>query len=167
MPSGIVSPWSEYGRVVVRTMYWVGLRKRSDSSITTGIRTRAATAFVPTAAGAEHHAIGKLASDVGVAADHVGQRRALEFAQDLAFEDACVPEAVAVAETLELVGQRPLEQRTDHGVADPVFAQAFMERLAERLRGSDYEVWITPFGWFCEWGLDVHGESLAKVWKEI
>ena len=47
------------------------------------------------------------------------------------------------------------------------FAQGFMEELAERLRGTGYEVWLTPFGWFCSWDLAVYGDSLAKVWKEV
>jgi hypothetical protein len=51
--------------------------------------------------------------------------------------------------------------------AEPDFAQAFLEELAERLRSTGYSVWLTPFGWFCEWDLSVHGDSLAKVWKEI
>ena len=51
--------------------------------------------------------------------------------------------------------------------AAPDFARAFMEELAERLRATGYSVWITPFGWFCEWDLSVHGDSLAKVWKEV
>ena len=51
--------------------------------------------------------------------------------------------------------------------ADPQFTLAFMEELAERLRGTGYAVHSTPFGWFCSWELSVHGESLAKVWKEI
>lgn len=51
--------------------------------------------------------------------------------------------------------------------APPDFAAAFIDQLAERLRASEYRVWSTPFGYFCEWDLSVHGESLAKVWKEI
>ena len=51
--------------------------------------------------------------------------------------------------------------------ADPAFAKAFLETLAERLRATDYDVQLTPFGWFCSWDLGVHGESLAKVWKEV
>lgn len=47
------------------------------------------------------------------------------------------------------------------------FARDLLDELAERLRGTGYEVGLTPFGWFCEWELSVHGESLAKVWKEI
>ncbi|NOX61075.1 MAG: hypothetical protein GXP42_03890 [Chloroflexi bacterium] len=51
--------------------------------------------------------------------------------------------------------------------ADPEFAQALFCDLAQRLRNTGYRVEITPFGWFCSWRLDVYGESLAKVYKEI
>jgi len=51
--------------------------------------------------------------------------------------------------------------------ASPAAAELFIHALAERLRETDYQVWITPFGYFCEWDLNVYGESLAKVWKEI
>jgi hypothetical protein len=51
--------------------------------------------------------------------------------------------------------------------APPDFARPFLDQLAERLRATGYQVWSTPFGYFCEWDLSVHGESLAKVWKEI
>ena len=51
--------------------------------------------------------------------------------------------------------------------AEPDFAGAFISELADRLRATGYEVWITPFGYFNEWDLSVYGESLAKVWKEI
>ena len=51
--------------------------------------------------------------------------------------------------------------------ASPTFAQSFIEAVAARLRASGYQVWITPFGYFCEWDLSAYGESLAKVWKEI
>jgi len=51
--------------------------------------------------------------------------------------------------------------------AEPAFAETFMLTLAERLRDTGYQVWLTPFGYFCEWELRVYGESLAKVWKEI
>jgi hypothetical protein len=51
--------------------------------------------------------------------------------------------------------------------ASPAGAELFINTLAERLRETDYQVWVTPFGYFCEWDLDVYGESLAKVWKEI
>ena len=51
--------------------------------------------------------------------------------------------------------------------ASPEFAQAFIEAAAERLRSTGYEVWLTPFGYVCEWDLSVYGESLAKVFKAI
>jgi hypothetical protein len=51
--------------------------------------------------------------------------------------------------------------------AEPAFAESFINALAERLGESGYQVWTTPFGYFCEWDLSVYGESLAKVWKEI
>jgi hypothetical protein len=47
------------------------------------------------------------------------------------------------------------------------FARSFMDQLGSRLRASDYRVSSTPFGCSCEWDLSVHGENLAKVWKEI
>lgn len=51
--------------------------------------------------------------------------------------------------------------------APPEFAQALTEELANRLRETGYQVWITPFGYVNEWDLSVYGESLAKVWKQI
>jgi hypothetical protein len=51
--------------------------------------------------------------------------------------------------------------------ASPEFAGALIEDLAQRLRGTGYEVWITPFGYFNEWDLSVYGESLGKVYKEV
>ena len=51
--------------------------------------------------------------------------------------------------------------------ADPVFAGALLAELSERLVGTGYTVARTPYGYFCEWGLEVYGESLAKVYKEI
>jgi len=51
--------------------------------------------------------------------------------------------------------------------AAPSFAEDFINAAAQRLRETGYEVWVTPFGYFCEWDLAVYGESLAKVWKEI
>jgi transcriptional regulator of aromatic amino acid metabolism len=46
-------------------------------------------------------------------------------------------------------------------------AEPLIQSIADRLNQSGYHVQITPFGYFCEWDLSVHGESLAKVWKEI
>ena len=51
--------------------------------------------------------------------------------------------------------------------AEPDFARELAEELAQRLRETGYQVWITPFGYFNEWDLSVYGESLAKVWKQI
>ena len=51
--------------------------------------------------------------------------------------------------------------------AEPACAETLISTLAGRLRETGYQVWITPFGYFCEWDLSVYGESLAKVWKEI
>ena len=51
--------------------------------------------------------------------------------------------------------------------ASPVFAESVINSIAARLQETGYQIRITPFGYFCEWDLSVHGESLAKVWKEI
>jgi hypothetical protein len=51
--------------------------------------------------------------------------------------------------------------------APPATAESFIAILADRLRETGYKVSVTPFGYFCEWELNVYGESLAKVWKEI
>jgi hypothetical protein len=51
--------------------------------------------------------------------------------------------------------------------AEPEFAESFIETSGARLREAGYRVWMTPFGYSCEWELSVYGESLAKVWKEI
>ena len=51
--------------------------------------------------------------------------------------------------------------------ASPEFAHEFLKAMAARLRTTGYQVWLTPFGYVCEWDLSVYGESLAKVFKEI
>ncbi len=51
--------------------------------------------------------------------------------------------------------------------ADPEFAYQFLQELAQRLEKTGYQVDVTPFGYFCAWQLDVYGESLAKVYKEV
>jgi hypothetical protein len=51
--------------------------------------------------------------------------------------------------------------------ASAPFTESFMAEIAQRLRDTGYSVWLTPFGYFCEWDLSVYGDSLAKVWKEI
>jgi hypothetical protein len=54
-----------------------------------------------------------------------------------------------------------------NSTASPEYAQGFLEAAAERLRGTGFRVWLTPFGYFCEWELAVYGESLAKVFKAL
>ena len=51
--------------------------------------------------------------------------------------------------------------------ASSEFAQGLLDGLEQRLRDTGYEVWQTPFGYFCEWDLAVYGDSLAKVFKEL
>ena len=51
--------------------------------------------------------------------------------------------------------------------AEPAFAESFITTLGQRLSETGYSVSATPFGYFCEWDLEVFGDSLAKVWKEI
>lgn len=51
--------------------------------------------------------------------------------------------------------------------ADADFARAFLDEVDARLVSGGYEVAQTPFGHFCEWEIDVYGESVAKVWKEF
>ena len=51
--------------------------------------------------------------------------------------------------------------------APPGRALQVIEEVAARLRQTGYNVWTTPFGYFCEWDISVHGDSIAKVWKEI
>ena len=54
------------------------------------------------------------------------------------------------------------------GVTAPAeLAEMLISTLQKRLIETGYQVWTTPFGYFCEWDLSVYGESLAKVWKEI
>ena len=51
--------------------------------------------------------------------------------------------------------------------ASPEFAKSFLDSLDQRLGSTGYQVWQTPFGYFCEWDLAVYGDSLAKVFKEL
>ena len=51
--------------------------------------------------------------------------------------------------------------------ASPEFARDLLNRLDTRLTNTGYQVYQTPFGYFCEWDLSVYGDSLAKVFKEI
>ncbi len=47
------------------------------------------------------------------------------------------------------------------------FAREVLNTIEARLRKKGYEVFITPFGYFLEFKLNVLGESLAKVWKAL
>ena len=51
--------------------------------------------------------------------------------------------------------------------ADPELARELVDKMAERLRGSEYDVTVTPFGYFTEFKLHVAGESMGKVFVEI
>ena len=82
--------------------------------------------------------------------------------------------AAALKNTKWLANKRSLKRIVLHSFthlssskAEPDFARTFLEDLAARLRSTDYEVWITPFGYTCEWDLSVYGESIAKVFKTI
>ncbi|MFN8454914.1 MAG: threonyl-tRNA synthetase editing domain-containing protein [Anaerolineae bacterium] len=51
--------------------------------------------------------------------------------------------------------------------ASAEFAHTLLDNLTQRLQNTGYQVWQTPFGYFCEWDLSVYGDSLAKVFKEM
>ena len=46
-------------------------------------------------------------------------------------------------------------------------ALAFFEELLTRLAAAGFATHATPFGHSCAWDLSVHGEPIAKVWKQI
>ena len=50
--------------------------------------------------------------------------------------------------------------------ADPEGARAVLADVAERLRGVDFEVLETPWGYFNEFRMHVEGPGIAKVLKE-
>ena len=73
-----------------------------------------------------------------------------------------------------LANKRDLKQVVLHSfthlsssTASPEFAQTLLASLDQRLSETGYQVWQTPFGYFCEWELSVYGDSLAKVFKEL
>jgi len=51
--------------------------------------------------------------------------------------------------------------------APPEIAMQIVRQVEERLKRTNYEIFITPFGYLNEWRIYVAGESLAKVFKEI
>jgi hypothetical protein len=51
--------------------------------------------------------------------------------------------------------------------AEPVFSEELLNEAASRLARTDFQVMVTPFGYFHEFTLHVAGDSLAKVFKEF
>ena len=51
--------------------------------------------------------------------------------------------------------------------AEPDFSLELVKEVVERLERTDYQVMVTPFGYFNEFNLHVAGDSLAKVFKEF
>lgn len=51
--------------------------------------------------------------------------------------------------------------------SEPAFAKRWMDEVAERLARKGFQTTQTPFGHTCAWELAVHGEAIAKVWKEL
>jgi len=49
----------------------------------------------------------------------------------------------------------------------PAEAEALLEDMRVRLAGTDFDVQVTPFGYFNEFRLHVAGPSLAKVFVEL
>jgi hypothetical protein len=47
------------------------------------------------------------------------------------------------------------------------FGKKWMEDLGAKLGSRGYAVTTTPFGWTNAWDMSVHGEGIAKVWKEL
>jgi hypothetical protein len=51
--------------------------------------------------------------------------------------------------------------------ADPDFSLELLDEVAKRLARTDFQVMVTPFGYFNEFRIHVAGDSLAKVFKEF
>jgi hypothetical protein len=51
--------------------------------------------------------------------------------------------------------------------AEPDFSREVLEEVAQRLARADFQVMVTPFGYFNEFKIHVAGDSLAKVFKEF
>lgn len=51
--------------------------------------------------------------------------------------------------------------------ASAAFTKALLERATERLRGSGYEVWQTPFGYFLDLDLQAPGRSTARIFTSF
>ena len=51
--------------------------------------------------------------------------------------------------------------------AKPDFSKEILDEVVTRLERTDYQVLVTPFGYFNEFDIHVAGDSLAKVFKEF
>ncbi len=51
--------------------------------------------------------------------------------------------------------------------ASPEFSKGILIDVISRLENVDYQVMVTPFGYFNEFKMHVAGDSLAKVFKEF
>jgi hypothetical protein len=51
--------------------------------------------------------------------------------------------------------------------ASAPFTRELIERAAERLHGSGYEVWQTPFGYFLDLDLQAPGRSAARIFSSF
>ena len=51
--------------------------------------------------------------------------------------------------------------------AEPDFSKEILDEVVLRLERTDYQVMVTPFGYFNEFNIHVAGDSLAKVFKEF
>ena len=51
--------------------------------------------------------------------------------------------------------------------AGPDFSKELLDEVVTRLERTDYQVMVTPFGYFNEFDIHVAGDSLAKVFKEF
>ena len=51
--------------------------------------------------------------------------------------------------------------------ASAEFTKALLDRTAERLRASGYEIWQTPFGYFLDLDLQAPGRSTARIFTSF
>ena len=51
--------------------------------------------------------------------------------------------------------------------AKPDFSKDILDEVVTRLERTDYQVLVTPFGYFNEFDIHVAGDSLAKVFKQF
>jgi len=51
--------------------------------------------------------------------------------------------------------------------AEPDFSRELLDEVVTRLERTNYQVMVTPFGYFNEFDIHVAGDSLAKVFKEF